>query len=296
MKRKARTVNIYMANEEKEYVKNEHVIGNLIMNECKLTINENGTNNFIVCDNTNGDVIFEKSDIKMNGSNCVIFLEGGSRQPLRVNITVYNDSVVYIGKNTFFHRKGKKATVKFIAGESGNIIIGGQDVMLAKDVLFRTSDAHPVYSTATHKRINQPKDIIIGDHVWLGEGSVIFKGAVIGSGSILGTGGFTSNKWLPSNSAFGGIPAKMISEEGAVFFTTVSANVMTDKQREALESFEGDDWIYTYDPKACVIKDLLTFLANERDVQKKIEYFKNFSKNKNRFALSSEGIASLKAK
>lgn len=60
----------------------------------------------------------------------------------------------------------------------------GQDVMIARRVIIFDSDFHPIINESG-KEINSSKDIMIGNHVWIGANSVILKGVRIGESSIV---------------------------------------------------------------------------------------------------------------
>lgn len=60
-------------------------------------------------------------------------------------------------------------------------------------------------------RINQAKDVIIGEEVWIAPQSIIMKGAKIGDGSIIGSRSFVT-KEIPANCLAVGAPAKVVKE------------------------------------------------------------------------------------
>lgn len=88
----------------------------------------------------------------------------------------------------------------------------GKDCLLATNVIIRTHDSHHIFDLDTHKRINVPKDVTIGDHVWVAKGVTLMPGASVGTGSVVAANTVTS-------SAFGehcivaGIPGKVIREK-----------------------------------------------------------------------------------
>ena len=57
--------------------------------------------------------------------------------------------------------------------------------MVSKDVSIRTGDSHSIIDLKTKKRINFGKDVVIGNHVWLGLNTSILKGVRIGNNSIV---------------------------------------------------------------------------------------------------------------
>lgn len=87
----------------------------------------------------------------------------------------------------------------------------GSDCLFSYEVFVRNHDYHHIFDSITGQRINYPKDITIGNHVWLGYGVTLLGGAAIADNSIVGSQAVTS-------SAFGkevvlaGNPAKVIRE------------------------------------------------------------------------------------
>lgn len=90
----------------------------------------------------------------------------------------------------------------------------GEDCMLASDVEIRADDAHPIFDIDSGERINLPRPIDIGNHVWLGARAVILGGSEIGDGSVIGLGSVVKGK-IPNNCVAAGIPAKVIRRDCA---------------------------------------------------------------------------------
>ncbi len=112
---------------------------------------------------------------------------------------------VRIGDSTTLHTKAR-----FIMHEPSRITLG-RDCMIASDVQFMTSDAHSILDAGTGQRINPAADILVGDHVWLGLGSVVMKGASIGAGAVVGLRAVVTHS-VPANCVAAGTPARVIRE------------------------------------------------------------------------------------
>lgn len=80
------------------------VIGNLKLIDSKIKQGKNCTGNIIYCDNTYGDVVLEKSVLSFNGSNGLIYIVGGGSKSLKILATANNDTTLYIGYNSSFHK------------------------------------------------------------------------------------------------------------------------------------------------------------------------------------------------
>jgi len=70
---------------------------------------------------------------------------------------------------------------------------------------------HSIIETATGKRINPSKDIVVADHVWLGRGVTVLKGSSIGANTIVGANSMVTGE-VPANCLAVGTPAKVIKE------------------------------------------------------------------------------------
>ena len=91
--------------------------------------------------------------------------------------------------------------------EAGQITLG-RDCMLSGNVMMDVSDMHSIVDMHTGARLNPPRDIVIGDHVWLARGVQVLKGAQIGADSVIGAGSIVSGK-LPAHCVASGVPARV---------------------------------------------------------------------------------------
>ena len=84
--------------------------------------------------------------------------------------------------------------------------------MFSRDIDFRTGDSHSII-TINGERINPSKDIVIGNHVWVGTQTICLKGATISSNSIIAAGSIVTKPFLQENIIIGGNPAKVLKTE-----------------------------------------------------------------------------------
>ena len=87
----------------------------------------------------------------------------------------------------------------------------GEHCLLSHDIVIRTSDSNPIYSTINGIRLNSPKSVKIGSNVWIAPNTKIMKGAIIGDGSIIGSDSMV-NKEIPKNCLAVGHPARVVKE------------------------------------------------------------------------------------
>ena len=99
----------------------------------------------------------------------------------------------------------------FNCRDSSNIIFGN-DCMLSYNISIWSSDGHAIYDINSNKVINKSRDIIIGNHVWIGYSVTIFKGVVIGNNNIIGGRSCIRGKFYKENTVITGNPAIVIKD------------------------------------------------------------------------------------
>ncbi len=156
----------------------------------------------------------------------------------RGNAIYFNESIsgvftiMFYGRNNIVRigRNSVMTNAQFICGNNGSIEIGdkttiegaafhssearvviGQDCMISMDVIVRNHDNHHIFDMRTNERINYNKDVVIGNHVWIGKDATLLSGCRIGDGSIVAENATTSSSF-PSNVIVAGCPAKIIRE------------------------------------------------------------------------------------
>ncbi|CAM3315711.1 Acyltransferase [Paracoccus nototheniae] len=93
----------------------------------------------------------------------------------------------------------------------GRSILMGQDCMLSFDVVLRGADSHGIVDLTTMQLSNPPDSILLGAHVWLGEGATVLKGAKIGRGSVIASRALVSGE-IPETCLAVGVPARVLRE------------------------------------------------------------------------------------
>lgn len=89
----------------------------------------------------------------------------------------------------------------------------GKDCMFSSDIEIRTGDSHSIINNITGQRINIEKDVIIGNHVWIGSNVSVLKGSIIGNNSIVGTRSLVSGEFTESNVILAGVPARIVKSQ-----------------------------------------------------------------------------------
>lgn len=167
--------------------------------------------------------------------NCVITCNGNNNQLiLGKNVTLNNceffvagdNNTIIIGDGCMLHRVnfwieesgneinlGEKTTVgkntSFSAIEGTKILIG-KDCMFSSNIDVRTGDSHTILQNG--ERINPSKDVVIGEHVWVGQKVLILKGSSLAKNSIVGAGALVTSSYNQEGCIIAGVPSKIIKE------------------------------------------------------------------------------------
>lgn len=213
-------------------------------------------------------VILKDSRIVFSGNNSAVYL-GGSKFKYFLKASLNHNNALYIGKNNFFN-----GPLTVICSEETNVVIG-DDCLFSKNIWIRTADPHLIYDMETHKRINPSRSVLVGDHVWIGQNSLILKGTTVGSGSIVGGGSVVSGKKIPSNTCWGGAPARLIRTK--IFWSGECVHHWTSVYAKKFDMMNTDKWIYTEEPE--------DFLSLNSILPTELVDRVNMSNRKNRFLL-----------
>jgi acetyltransferase-like isoleucine patch superfamily enzyme len=160
------------------------------------------------------------------GSNKIIIEEGVALKNLKIEVNG-NNNLIELKKDVRFYEDGKiliegdncqvvindKTTIgsaNLFCEESNKKIIIGNDCMLSRNITIQTGDFHSIIDESTKMRINKSSDIIIGNHVWIGNQALILKGAIISDNSIVGISSLVNKNFSEKNIIIAGFPAKIL--------------------------------------------------------------------------------------
>lgn len=142
--------------------------------------------------------------IKLHGRN--LRCEIGEHCRLRnVEITLED-----VGSRVVIKSSTSGTGCRLLSGE-GRLVEIGEDCMMSVNADIRNTDGHSVIDLATGERVNAAKDVIVGDHVWIGLRVQVLKGVTIGEHSIAAAGSVVV-KDAPPYTIVAGIPARPIRE------------------------------------------------------------------------------------
>jgi len=251
------------------------IIGKYISENSEIIFT--GKNNILYCDG----VHFLNSRLRFTGDNSVMFFDE-NELPLAVDARTGYDSVIYFGKDNYIN---PKECITLYATERKHIVIGNGG-LFSFGVYLYTSDPHLIYDF-NKKRVNCAKSILVGDHVWIGQNSLILKGSRIGSGSVIGGSSVVTGKAVSSNCVYAGNPARKVKSN--IYFTDLAAHNF-DEARELRfsEDRKGFDEKFIYENDGSVypgnfIDMMFNGTESARDKLDKIKKEISGSVSKNRF-------------
>jgi acetyltransferase-like isoleucine patch superfamily enzyme len=142
--------------------------------------------------------------IEGEGNACLL---GHSRFSSRYNIQIRaRDSGLLVGRDC----SGRG--IKFQLDGQGRRLVMGRGCMMGPGVTIRTSDSHGIVDLATGAHTNPPRDVRIGDHVWLSHEAMVLRGVTIGAGSVVAMRGLVTRN-VPPRCLVAGIPARVVRRE-----------------------------------------------------------------------------------
>ena len=170
----------------------------LIWNKIKIS----GKNNKI---NILGNGKLRRNTISIRGSNNIIEIEDGANISFSNLEIVGNNCSIKIGRHTDIG--GAYLSSK---GEGTSLTIG-EHCMFSRNINMMTYDGHPIFDADTKAILNSPKDIVIGNKVWVAANATILKGVTVHDGSIVAFGSIVTRDVF-SGTIVAGAPAKSIKE------------------------------------------------------------------------------------
>lgn len=104
-------------------------------------------------------------------------------------------------------------SLRVVLADSNSAIAVGKDLLCSEQVLIMNTDGHPIYD-ADGNLTNKARDIVIGDHVWIGMKAAILKNSHIPSSCIVGLGSVCARRFEEEGVAICGNPARTVTKPG----------------------------------------------------------------------------------
>ncbi len=117
------------------------------------------------------------------------------------------DIIVFSGGRICFGRQSY-ANINFTARSRNKIVIG-EGCEIGHNVTILDDDFHSIVDDKGECK--KHNGVIIGNHVWIGAGSIILKDVVIGNGAVIGAGSVVT-KNVEAETLVAGNPAKCVKK------------------------------------------------------------------------------------
>ncbi|MDD4969982.1 MAG: Coenzyme F420 hydrogenase/dehydrogenase, beta subunit C-terminal domain [Paludibacter sp.] len=127
----------------------------------------------------------------------------------RGNVSVYYGTDILVFKDAHLTFKGTATINQHVQIICMDNITIGDDVLISRDVVIRDNDGGHEILTEGYKKT---APVVIGNHVWIGQGALIMKGVTIGDGAIIGAGAWVGTNVKP-NSLVMGDPARTVQKD-----------------------------------------------------------------------------------
>lgn len=98
-----------------------------------------------------------------------------------------------------------------LQGHGRSVCIGRRSI-LQGGIWMRTSDSHAIIDLDSRTVVNPPRNITVGDDVFIGRNALIYKGAAIGNGAAIAEDSLVSTA-LPPRCWAAGVPARIIGTD-----------------------------------------------------------------------------------
>lgn len=144
-----------------------------------------------------------QSSLVVRGNSNSISTEAGCTLA-QVTITCEDDNnVVEVRERTEF------AGVASLAAIEGTRIEIGRNCLFSSDIHVRTGDSHSV-TDMQGRRVNPSRDVVIGNHVWIGARTIVLKGAGLPDSCVVGAGSVVTKCFETPHCAIAGNPAGIV--------------------------------------------------------------------------------------
>lgn len=177
-------------------------IKNDFFNHNKISYNKG--NNLII-----NESVLKYCNITITGKNNIVSIDKGcSLIGMRI-LLQGNNNVVSIGKSCKINASKTQPTV--INASGGSKIIIGDNCLFSNNIEIHSSDYHKIFNNEG-QIINKPRNIIIGNHVWIGLGCTILKGTKVNDDCVIGTQSLLNKVFDNTKCIIAGNPAQIVKQ------------------------------------------------------------------------------------
>lgn len=184
------------------YARHDHGSGNLVLQHpaaapANVTFEPGSRDNIVLW----GGRMASRQPVVLGGEGHRVIVGPCKKFTARIGVTG-RGNLFFSGLDTTCNQ------ANIVLQGQGRSILLGQDCMLSFDVVLRAADSHGIVDLETMQLANAPGSILLGGHVWLGEGVSVLKGARIGRGSVIASRALVSGE-IPETSLAVGVPARV---------------------------------------------------------------------------------------
>ncbi len=157
-----------------------------------------GKSNFLI---VSPSASISKLNIHIQGRNNIIVIDSDCD---------ISGKIIVKDQNNFVHiGRGTVAIDLCLQCVKGCRVTIGKYCQISRQVEVRSSDFHSLIDLDTMKRINHNGDVAIGNHVWLGFGTIVNKNVSIADDVVVECSSFVDKSIDESHVAVAGIPARI---------------------------------------------------------------------------------------
>ena len=169
-----------------------------------LDININGSNNNVRIEMP---LRFSECRLVIVGDNNSFSIRSSNKtRMLKVFFYLADGCAIDIGRDCHINNN-----VSIMAKEkSGCRISIGNNCAIAMECILRCGDGHTLVNEYNGEPLNEPDDITIGNHVWIGARTIVLKRSYIAENSVVGAMSLVNKRFDIPNILIGGVPAKII--------------------------------------------------------------------------------------
>ena len=159
--------------------------------------------------NLKGRIILGYKRVRGSRVETALLLEKEARlNSGKGNVQIYYGADIQVFKNAELTFKGHTILNKHVQIICMEKITIGNGVLIARDVVIRDNDGGHRILTEGYK---PTAPVVIGDHVWIGQGAMIMKGVTIGEGAVIGAGAWVATSVKP-HAVVMGDPARTVQK------------------------------------------------------------------------------------
>lgn len=173
---------------------------NVLLRGCSVKQSGEGNSLFI-----EDGVVLISCQFSLFGKNNNVIIHKNSRLNDITFWTEDNNNLIEIGCFTSMEGQSQLAACE------GTSITIGNDCMFSHQVNLVTTDSHAI-ENFEGKRINPAKDIKIGNHVWIGQKTLVLKGSRVADNSIVGAYSLVNKDLEDANCIYVGQPAHKVKD------------------------------------------------------------------------------------